>query len=109
MAQAKNEFTSVSGLRAESVGEPATHTLSIQGTGETTNYALSVTEGLVGVDDSVEQWDGVSETSADGWVTSAGSTDSYEFRGDVTAFEFKQGAARVSLDGAEVDPSEIVG
>ncbi|MFB6159816.1 MAG: hypothetical protein ABEJ61_01410 [Haloferacaceae archaeon] len=82
-----------------------THTLEIVGTGVETNYEFGVSESLAGAEGSVESWDELSGTTANGWVTDSGDSDVYEFVGEVTEFTFRSGEATVYLDGTRVDPN----
>jgi hypothetical protein len=89
------------------LGEPTTHTLTVEGSGVATNYAFSVSGDLAENADAgaLESWDTLSGSSAEGWVTSPNQRDSFEYTGEVTDFEFLEGAATVYRDGTEVDPA----
>lgn len=82
-------------------------TITITGTGESTNYEFTVTGDLAGADDSLESWDEISGGTVNGWVTETSHVDSLEFTGDIIAFEFLEGKADVTIDGQTVDPSSL--
>jgi hypothetical protein len=81
-------------------------TLEIRGTGTKTNYEFSVSGDLSG-DGDLEEWDGVSGTTANGWVTTTQQADTFKFTGSVSSFEFLEGTAEVYVDGEQVDPSSL--
>jgi len=83
------------------------NSLSIQGTGVATNYVVEVSGSLAGVNDTIEDWDDVSGSSADGWVTDTGDVDEFTFDGELTAIEFREGEAEVFVDGEQIDPSNV--
>jgi hypothetical protein len=87
--------------------EPIPHTLTIEGTGAAANYVFTVSDSLSGVEDSIETWDTIEDTSAEGWVTTAKHADAFEFTGELTSFEFLQGSATVYVDGAQVDTTAL--
>ena len=83
------------------LGRPP-NVLEVVGRGTTTNYQFSVTDALEGADD-LESWDAISGTSADGWITTEGATDTYYFAGELTSFEFARGDADVLVNGSPLD------
>lgn len=82
-------------------------TIELVGTGVATNYQFSVSGSLQEADGSLEPWDSISETTADGWVTDPEDRDAYLFTGEVTDFQFLEGSARVLVNGTEVDPTTL--
>ena len=84
-------------------------TVTVTGTGDATEYELSVDGELEANPErgELEQWDNVSGTTATGWVTTSAHVDSYRFSGSVTDFTFHQGSAAVTIDGERVDPSDL--
>ncbi|MFC6723763.1 hypothetical protein ACFQE1_05090 [Halobium palmae] len=89
--------------------EPETHTLEIRGLGEATQYAFSVDGSLEGQSDTIEQWDSISGSSAEGYVTDESNADTYTYSGSITSFEFVKGTATLLVDGTETAPDQIVG
>lgn len=89
--------------------EPTEHTLTIRGTGTAANYEFAVSGDLAENADggSLEDWDTISGSTANGWVTTSEHVDSFLFTGEVTDFTFHEGSADVSVDGSSVDPSSL--
>jgi len=87
-------------------GRIGNRTIRLKGTGTATNYQFTVSGELAG-DGNLEQWDTVSETSADGWITKPEHTDTFVFTGEVTEFGFQQGEAEVYVDGEQTDPANL--
>ncbi|WP_408957968.1 hypothetical protein [Natrinema sp. 74] len=87
------------------------NTLTVTGTGEPTEYYVETTDELV--DDpnagSLESYDSVDGTSATGWVTDASHVDGYRFAGDLREVAFRQGSARVTVNGDVIDPDQYNG
>jgi len=81
--------------------------LKIQGKGEATEYSFTVDESLSPVEDTIEEWDEVSNTGATGWVTETSDVDEFTFEGEFTTFEFFSGEADVYVDGEQFDPSSV--
>jgi len=86
---------------------PTESTLTIQGTGTPTEYAVEVGGEIEGVSDTLEGWDDVSGDTANGWVTNSSHVDEFTFTGELTSVEFLQGEADVFVDGEAVDVSAI--
>ncbi|QSG07726.1 PKD domain-containing protein [Halapricum desulfuricans] len=86
---------------------PTERTLTIQGTGTPTEYAVKVGGEIEGVSDTFEGWDDVSGDTANGWVTNPSHVDEFTFTGELTSVEFLQGEADVFVDGEAVDVSAI--
>jgi hypothetical protein len=86
-------------------GATTEHTLEVVGTGVTTDYEISVSGDVRGTDDSVEPWDAVSESTANGYVTEPSDRDAFVFTGDVTDVTFHEGEAEIYVDGQQVDPA----
>jgi hypothetical protein len=108
------EFTSFEFLEGEADvyrnGEriyPTEKRLLIQGTGTTTEYEFEVSGDLEGVDSTIEPWDDVSGSSANGYVTANTDSDEFDFTGDIVSFAFLQGEADVFVDGEQIDISSI--
>jgi hypothetical protein len=80
--------------------------LTVTGTGTKTNYEFAVTGALERGDD-LESWDETSETTANGWVTSDGATDTFAFDGGLGTVSFLEGSADVSVNGHDVDPATL--
>lgn len=85
--------------------------LTVQGTGESTNYEFSVSGDLASNPDAggLERWDELGCGTGNGWVTDPEHRDSYQFSGSVTDFRFHEGEARVFLNGEEVGDPESLG
>jgi len=78
-------------------------TLKITGKGTATNYKFTVSGSLSS--DNLEKWDDITDSTAEGWVTEDTQSDTFDFTGEVTDFEFLEGDATVELNGTEIDPS----
>ncbi len=85
-------------------------TIAIEGTGSPATYEFTVGGELERVSPTShpDAWDGVSGTTATGWVSTPSRTDTFRFSGSVTDFAFLEGDATVYVDGEEVDPSSLV-
>ncbi|WP_147435591.1 right-handed parallel beta-helix repeat-containing protein [Halobellus sp. Atlit-38R] len=83
-----------------------TNELTVTGTGTKTNYEFAVGGQLEATDD-VEAWDEVSESSVNGWITSEGVADTYQFSGPLQRIEFLEGEAKVSVNGQQIDPATL--
>jgi hypothetical protein len=82
------------------------NTLTIKGTGTTTEYAFEVSDALTGINGSIEEWDSVSGSSATGYVTDTTDSDEFAYDGEITSFEFLQGEAEVYRNGTQIDPTQ---
>lgn len=89
-------------------GDTTTHRLDVNGDGSRTDYTITVSGSITYVDGSQNSADQILNdgTTADGHVGSG--TDSVEFTGDITAFEYS-GDAEFVLDGEVVDPDTLGG
>ena len=86
------------------------NTLTIRGTGSPANYSFSVDGDLEpATADSLEEWDSLSDSSAEGWVTRTNDVDSFDFSGSVTDFSFLEGEAEIELNGEVVTVEELLG
>ncbi|QPV63222.1 PKD domain-containing protein [Halosimplex litoreum] len=81
--------------------------LEIRGTGAPTQVAVAVDGELTAVEDTIEEWDEVGDTSATVWVTDGDDVDRFTFTGELTTLEFIEGEAAVAVDGTAVEPSEL--
>jgi PKD repeat protein len=95
----------VNGELVDPTSSSSPSSLSIQGTGTTTEYSFEVDGELTPDSDTIEQWDDVSGTGATGWVTETEDVDRFTFTGEITTFEFLQGEADVFVDGERTDPT----
>jgi hypothetical protein len=75
-------------------GSNLPHTLTIEGTGDRTNYSFTASGSVEG--DQVNGHDTVRSSSAEGFVGSG--TDQYAFSGELLAFDL-DGEANVTVDG----------
>ncbi|MFC7028077.1 hypothetical protein ACFQJ5_11570 [Halomicroarcula sp. GCM10025324] len=80
--------------------------ITVTGTGTKTNYVYEVS-GTVEATGDVEDWDDVSESSVDAWVTSDGASDTYTYSKGLGSVDFVEGEAEVSVNGVQVDPATL--
>jgi len=87
------------------------NTLTVTGTGDATEYYVETTDELVADPnaDSLEVHDEITGTSASGWVTTSSHVDSFRFAGDLHEVAFRQGSARVEVNGEVIDPDQYNG
>ena len=84
-------------------------TIAIEGIGSPATYEFTVGGELERVSSTShpDGWDGVSGTSATGWVSTPACADTFRFSGSVTDFEILEGDATVYVDGERTDPSTL--
>ena len=97
----------VNGELVEPTDGSSSQSLRIQGTGTATEYAVEVSDELTPVEETIEEWDSVSQTSAQGWVTTTSDVDEFTFTGELTRVEFLEGDADVYVDGEAIDPASV--
>jgi hypothetical protein len=86
-------------------GSSGPYRLTVRGTGSYARYAVSVSGGLKSLEPGEETPNGAS--SLVGHIAGT-ATDPYEVTGSVTDFTFRQGDAKLFLDGEPVTPDELV-
>ncbi|QLG48572.1 right-handed parallel beta-helix repeat-containing protein [Natrinema halophilum] len=91
--------------------ELPSNTLTVTGTGEPTEYYVETTDELVDDPNAgpLETYDAIDGTSATGWVTTSSHVDQFRFAGDLHEVAFRQGSARVEVNGEVIDPAEYNG
>ena len=85
------------------------NTIAIEGTGSPATYEFTVGGELERVSPTShpDAWDGVSGTTATGWVSTPACADTFRFSGSVTDFRLLEGDATVYVDGERTDPSAL--
>lgn len=108
--EAASGSTSSSSSNTPSADLPE-NTLTITGQGEPTKYYVETTDTIARNPDrgNLQQHDVIDGTSATGWVTTPDNVDGFRFDGELVDVRFEQGAARVEVNGTEIDPATYGG
>ncbi|SDK94888.1 hypothetical protein [Natronorubrum texcoconense] len=87
------------------------HTLTVIGEGEPTRYYFETSGDIEPNPErgDLQEHDEIDGTSAVGWVTTPENVDGFQFEGELLEVGFHEGAARVELDGEEIDPDDYSG
>lgn len=84
------------------------NTLVVRGTGTATQYRVSASSSLVGLDGSIESHDTVDGSTAEAWVTTPEHVDKFGYDGEITGFEILQGGPlEVTRNGESVAAGEL--
>lgn len=110
-AAASGSVTSSPPSSGDNSAEFPENTLTVTGTGEPTEYTLETTEELVADPNagSLEAHDRIDGTSATGWVTMSSHVEQFRFAGDLLEVAFRQGSARIEVNGEAIDPDQYNG
>ncbi|MFC6793240.1 right-handed parallel beta-helix repeat-containing protein [Halobaculum halobium] len=87
-------------------GSSLPNEITITGTGTKTNYEFATTGGLE-EEREVEEWDEISGSSVNGWITDDGDVDVFGFDGGLGSVSFLEGKAEVSVNGHALDPATL--
>lgn len=93
---------------SDSSGSNTENTLTVRGTGTATNYSLSVSEELVELASSLEDYETIDGTTVDAWVTTSEHVDKFGYNGEVINFEILQGGPiEITRNGEPVTIAEL--
>jgi len=82
------------------------NTLTVRGKGTPTNYRFEVTKDVIGVNNSIEDYDSINGSTVEGWVTTSTHVDEFEFSGELSTLEFIEGDAEVKVNGEAIEPTD---